>query len=445
MKSNQNDDPKDLELYRQIDTYNIFQNEDLLKTVSNRRHLIAFFNYLKNNKIKYEILTFIPKSILLLKLLTLNPKYLTIVINESDSKKFLVNYEDLNTLKTNFLRNDEIKRNSYIIFLDSSISSIREVRKKTLYANFKKISLREEFKRIINTNTKILIKKELRSGLPFGKYYKRNKLNELTGKEWIKFTKSWFIYNPPPRSKSDLYHPAKFPESLIEKFIRFFTKEREIVLDPFIGTGSTAIAAKNTFRSCIGFEINKNYVEIAKSKLKQNSLDHWMYINKDPLFYKIIHNDSNNLETVWAKKRLPFADFCITSPPYWNQLKRDYFRQDKRKRIGLDTNYSEDPRDIAKIDNYKEFLIAQKNIFDKVYMVLKRKSCLVIITNNLFYDGSLYPLAFDTARSLSNKWVLKDEKIWCQDDKRLIPLGVNNSYVGNRHHVYCLVFRKEEN
>ncbi|MDP3831769.1 MAG: hypothetical protein Q8Q47_10895, partial [Ignavibacteriaceae bacterium] len=61
--------------------------------------------------------------------------------------------------------------------------------------------------------------------------------------------------------------------------------------------------------------------------------------------------------------------------------------------------------------------------------------------------GKLFPLAFDTAISLTKRgdksWTLKDEKIWLQDDKPLVALGINNAWVSNRHHQYCLIFRKE--
>jgi len=52
-------------------------------------------------------------------------------------------------------------------------------------------------------------------------------------------------------------------------------------------------------------------------------------------------------------------------------------------------------------------------------------------------------LAFDTLTSLSGQWVPKDERIWLHDDKRLLPLGVYNAWVGNRSHHYCLIFRRE--
>lgn len=118
-------------------------------------------------------------------------------------------------------------------------------------------------------------------------------------------------------------------------------------------------------------------------------------------------------------------------------------RQKERVNIGLDTIYSENPEDIGNVDDYKEFIKKQKTIFDEVYNILKNKGYLVIITNNAFYNGRLYPLALDTAISLSDKWILKDEKIWCQDDKTLLPLGINNAWVANRCHQYCLIFRKE--
>ena len=70
-----------------------------------------------------------------------------------------------------------------------------------------------------------------------------NKLNDLEPKAWLKFQKSWFIHNPPRRRKDVLRHPAKFPETMAQEFIEFFTKRGQTVLDPMAGTGSTLVAA----------------------------------------------------------------------------------------------------------------------------------------------------------------------------------------------------------
>src|SRR5215510_10292742 len=91
-----------------------------------------------------------------------------------------------------------------------------------------------------------------------------NKLNNLTNKEWLKFQKSWFLHNPPPRKKGVLVHPAKFPETMAQEFIEFFTKAGETVLDPMAGTGSTLIAALHAGRNSYGIELNSKYAKIAQ-------------------------------------------------------------------------------------------------------------------------------------------------------------------------------------
>ncbi|VAX28355.1 hypothetical protein MNBD_IGNAVI01-1016 [hydrothermal vent metagenome] len=274
-----------------------------------------------------------------------------------------------------------------------------------------------------------------------GKLSPYNKLNDLTGKEWIKFTKSWFIHVPPRRKDNEILHPAKYPETLIEEFVKFFTKENEWVIDPFLGTGSTLIAAGNTNRNAVGIEVNKKYLDISKSRVNKGEYSSQLF----PLL-----GSSLKLSKLLSKNdSLPEQyDFAITSPPYWNQLERNSIRQKGRKENGLDTKYSSSKDDIGNIKDYEDFLEFQAKIFDQTFDVIKEGGYLVIITNNVFYKGELYPLAFDTAISLTKRgeksWILKDEKIWLQNDKPLIALGINHAWVGNRHHQYCLIFRKEK-
>ena len=265
-----------------------------------------------------------------------------------------------------------------------------------------------------------------------------NKLNELSGKEWIKFTKSWFIHNPPRRESSKMLHPACFPETLVKEFIEFFTKKHQWVLDPFLGTGSSLVSAQESLRNGIGIDIYEEYVEIAKKRLRQRKL-----LEHEQIREVVIVGDSKSIVQLFRENNLPKVDFCITSPPYWNQLKRNHMRQRERGEKGLDTYYGNREEDIGNIDDYKLFIQEQKKILDGVYDVIKDYGYLVVITNNVFCGGRLYPLAFDTLISLSEKWVPKDEKIWLQDDKTLLPLGIYNAWVGNRCHQYCLIFRKE--
>jgi len=261
-----------------------------------------------------------------------------------------------------------------------------------------------------------------------------NRLNELSGKEWIKFTKSWFVHSPPRRDRTKIVHPSGFPETLVQGFIEFFTKPGMWILDPFLGTGSTLLAAHAAGRNAVGVEINPKYAGIASTRLKG--------VGGGSLTKQIVlEGDSRRLTELLSA--FPEMDFCITSPPYWNQLVRASMRQRDRLERGWDTVYSSDVRDIGNVGVYRDFVEAQKSIFKQVYRVVKPRGYLVVVTNNVFADGRLWPLAFDTLTSLSDLWVPKDERIWLHDDKRLLPLGVYNAWVGNRCHQYCLIFRKE--
>lgn len=66
-------------------------------------------------------------------------------------------------------------------------------------------------------------------------------------------------------------HPCQLPIHLLERLILMTTDENDIILDPFSGTGTTAIAAKRLGRNYIGLELDATYVQIAKSKLAQES------------------------------------------------------------------------------------------------------------------------------------------------------------------------------
>jgi DNA modification methylase len=147
------------------------------------------------------------------------------------------------------------------------------------------------------------------------------------------------------------------------------------------------------------------------------------------------------------EKGVETIDFVITSPPYWSMLRTSRggveSASKQRKKKGLDTYYSEEIRDLGNIDDYHEFIEALYNIFSKVYDVMKEGGYMVVITQNVMTeDGEMKPLAWDLAKRLSDKFVLKQERIWCQDNKPLGIWGYPTTYVSNVHHHYCLIFQK---
>lgn len=61
-------------------------------------------------------------------------------------------------------------------------------------------------------------------------------------------------------------HPAPFPVELPKRFIKLYTYEQELVLDPFMGSGSTAVAAVETGRHWVGYEISPEYAEQTRTR-----------------------------------------------------------------------------------------------------------------------------------------------------------------------------------
>jgi DNA modification methylase len=266
-----------------------------------------------------------------------------------------------------------------------------------------------------------------------------NKLNDLDSKTWLKFQKSWFIHNPPPRKKGVLRHPAKFPETMAQEFIEFFTKKGQTVLDPMAGTGSTLVAALRSGRNSYGIELNPKYADIAREVIEEERQSLGESISK--LQSEIIAGDALLANTY----PIPVVDYVLTSPPYWDMLHAKGAETQKKRRVAseLDVFYSDDPNDVGNLHDYEEFLAKLVAIYAGLKPLLREKAYLTIIVKNVKKGGKIYPLAWDLGRELGKTYMLKDEKIWCQDNQSLAPYGLGSAWVSNTFHHYCLQFRND--
>jgi DNA modification methylase len=270
-----------------------------------------------------------------------------------------------------------------------------------------------------------------------------NRLNDLDTKAWLKFQKSWFVHNPPPRRKDVLRHPAKFPETLTQEFIEFFTKRGGVVLDPMAGTGSALVAALRSGRHSYGIELNQAYAEIARNVVSEER--ELLGNEANGLAAEIIQGDAADIARIAADHVLPLVDYVLTSPPYWDMLHaRGAQTQNKRRASQeLDVFYSSDPADLGNVNDYDEFLRKLLIIYVGLKPCLKHGAYLTIIVKNVKKGGKMYPLAWDLASQLGHFYTLKDERIWCQDNQRLAPYGLGSAWVSNTFHHYCLQFRND--
>ncbi len=270
-----------------------------------------------------------------------------------------------------------------------------------------------------------------------------NRLNELSAQEWLRFTKTWFIHNPPPRKKDEILHPAKFPEAMVEEFIRFFTKSGDVVLDPFLGTGSTLMACYACKRNGLGIELQQKYADIARERLQR--LESQLQLSergaRQHCKQLVIQGDSARIDYLWKQYSLPKIDFVITSPPYGPMLNKKGLISKEREEKGLDVSYSEDAEDLGNAENYEIFLQRLVDIFVKIKPKVKEGGYVVVILQNYMNKGEYLPLAWDFAKEMSRYFQFRGERIWCQDNKTLYPYGYRYNYVPNVHHHYCLIFR----
>jgi site-specific DNA-methyltransferase (adenine-specific) len=99
--------------------------------------------------------------------------------------------------------------------------------------------------------------------------YRRQKMDgrqsTISKEEFLEFTKS--VWGFPSESAKKVGHPAPFPVELPYRLIQLYTFSNEVVLDPFMGSGQTAIAARRAGRHFLGYEISEDYLRLAQKRI----------------------------------------------------------------------------------------------------------------------------------------------------------------------------------
>jgi modification methylase len=126
---------------------------------------------------------------------------------------------------------------------------------------------------IIENNTVEFISVYVKPGKPPKFDPEVKDANELTRTEWLDLAQQvWFMYPEDVKREGD--HPAPFPEKLPARLMRLYTFggvgsfPGEIVLDPFVGTGTTCAVAKTMGRRYVGVDINPGYIKLAQDRIR---------------------------------------------------------------------------------------------------------------------------------------------------------------------------------
>ena len=150
-----------------------------------------------------------------------------------------------------------------------------------------------------------------------------NRINCLTPKEWLKSQIGvWQFFYEKRDIRDKEVHPATFPISLSAKVIALFTHKGELVLDPFVGSGTTLVAAQDLDRSAVGFDLHKRYIELCKKRVSTTRL---MSTSKQIA----LMNDARNINSYLQNGSV---SLIWTSPPYANLLNRPRKNKSRRDR-----------------------------------------------------------------------------------------------------------------
>lgn len=234
-------------------------------------------------------------------------------------------------------------------------------------------------------------------------------INCLTAKEWIKNQLGVWQFTYEKRDvRNKSVHPATFPISLAKKVISLFTHEGELVLDPFVGSGTVLVAAQDLNRNAVGFDLQEKYVELSKQRLVNEN-----FFNKSTQL--AIVDDALNINEYIEEESL---SLIITSPPYANLLNRK--RKNKSRRGDTRKNdqylkveqYSQDPRDLGTmaLDVYSKEM---GDIFERILPLLKPKAHCVINVPDMWWENERITIHIALIEELRKRgYELRNIIIW---------------------------------
>ncbi len=106
---------------------------------------------------------------------------------------------------------------------------------------------------------------------------KRDKKSTIKKEEFLEWTKS--VWTFPAVSARQIGHPAPFPEELPHRLIQLYTFKDDVVLDPFVGSGTACLSAIKNKRSYVGYDIDPEYVKLAEKRISNYTNQLQLFIN----------------------------------------------------------------------------------------------------------------------------------------------------------------------
>jgi DNA modification methylase len=290
-----------------------------------------------------------------------------------------------------------------------------------------------------------------------------NTLNELSGEEWLYFTKSvWGTAYPSELGHAlRKRHGANKPPRLMARLIEFFTKTGDLVLDPFAGVGGTLLGAAIARgpRRALGIEIDERWATIFAAvvdelRAERDGLgpDIADLGTADPGGPRPFDPSGIEFRIGDALRVLPglepaSVDFVATDPPYNIQLPITMSGGPLAEaHANRRTDYAmigDHPEDLANSPDYETYLERMERVFGELHRVLRPGRYATVIVRDAYQDGRYMFTGSDLAARASRVgFVPKGDLIWYQAGTRLRPYGYPRSFVPNIAHQHIVVLRR---
>ena len=234
-------------------------------------------------------------------------------------------------------------------------------------------------------------------------------LNCLSAKEWLKCQLGVWQFAYEKRDIRDkTLHPATFPIALARRVIELFTHRGELVLDPFVGSGTTLLAAQDCACNAVGFDLKREYIELCGQRLPPGGG------NDDTSAQQVaVCDDARHIARYLNRDAV---SLIWTSPPYANLLNRPRKNKSRRARdngqLGKLEQYSQDARDLGtlELDAYTQ---AMGEVFAGLLPLLKPGGHCVVNVPDMWWEDQRITIHVALIEELRRRgYELRNVIIW---------------------------------
>ena len=205
------------------------------------------------------------------------------------------------------------------------------------------------------------------------------KFNDIDLREWkrcdINTDSLWLIQERDKSSKhKNIYHGNFIPQ-IPYQLLNRYTKESEIVLEPFMGSGTTLFECEKLNRKYIGFDINPDMLDYVNNSMSDGNYKDNFYINYCNSLDSI--EVDKNIEQANNKFASKNVQFVLMHPPYMDIVK-----------------FTDDKNDLSQIDNIQEFVTKFKIICQNSLKYLEKDRYFAVVIGDVYKNSEVLPLGF---------------------------------------------------